>query len=315
MKPEVKTVTVPPEFAGKRADSALALIFPQSRSRVAALIKSGDILMNGAKFKPSMIFEGGEKVGFRPPPPEPVSARPEDIPLDVIFEDKDIAVINKPAGIAIHPGAGRKSATIANALAHRYPNLSKAGGSERPGIVHRLDKDTSGVIVVAKNDLCHAALAAQFAGRSVRKEYAAIVLGEMKEASGVFSSSIGRSRSDRKKMSGKNPVKARDSVTEWEAVEKLRGWTFVKIKPKTGRTHQIRVHFSEAGHPVARDHLYGGKNRRNSPGAPGLSGVLHRQALHAARIAFTHPASGKEADFSAPLPEDMAAAIDLLREK
>ncbi|WP_462137160.1 RluA family pseudouridine synthase [Candidatus Mycalebacterium sp.] len=312
MKIEATTVTVPPKFAGKRADSALALILPQSRSRIAALIKSGEILMNGAKFKPSVIFEGGEKVDFHPSPPEPDFVRPENIPLDVIFEDDDIAVINKPAGIVVHPGAGRKSATIANALAHRYSNLSKIGGAQRPGIVHRLDKDTSGVIVVAKNDVCHAAIAAQFAGRSVRKEYSAIVLGEMKESSGVFSSKIGRSPSNRKKMSGKNPVKARDSITEWETVEILRGWTFVKIKPKTGRTHQIRVHFAEAGHPVACDPLYGGKN---PPGASGLSKVLRRQALHAARIAFTHPASGEEVRFSAPLPEDMAAAAELLKGK
>ncbi|QMU56026.1 MAG: RluA family pseudouridine synthase [Candidatus Mycalebacterium zealandia] len=310
MKIEATTVTVPPEFAGKRADSALALILPQSRSRIAALIKLGEILLNGVKFKPSMIFEGGEKVEFRPAPPEPDIALPENIPLDVIFEDNDIAVINKPAGMAIHPGAGRKSATIANALAHRYSNLSKIGGAQRPGIVHRLDKDTSGVIVVAKNDVCHAAIAAQFAGRSVRKEYLAIVLGEIKENSGVFSSKIGRSPSNRKKMSGKNPVKARDSVTEWKTVERLHGWTFMKIKPKTGRTHQIRVHFAEAGHPVACDPLYGGKK---SPGASGLSKVLRRQALHAASISFVHPASGEEVSFSVPLPEDMAAAVEFLK--
>lgn len=308
----VRAVTLPAGCAGKRADFALSSVLPQSRSRIAALIKSGDILMDGRKFKPSVIVGGGEKIQFRAPQPRGDSVVPENIPLDVIFEDDDLIVINKPAGMVIHPGAGRKSSTVANALAHRYPALSSVGGSLRPGIVHRLDKDTSGVVIAAKNDICHAALAAQFAGRSVKKEYHALVWGQMKGGSGVFSSAIGRSPSNRKKMSGKNPAKARESVTDWETVECFSDWTFVRISPKTGRTHQIRVHFSEAGHPVAADALYCGKPAKLRLASSGLSKILKRQALHASAIGFRHPSSGKDVSFRAPLAVDMADALDFL---
>ncbi len=306
---------MPPECAGKRADSALSGIFPQSRSLIAALIKSGDILMEGAGLKPSSIFEGGEKIEFHQPQPRSDIAEPENIPLDVIFEDDCLIVINKPAGMAVHPGAGRKNATLANALAHRYKSLSSVGGPSRPGIVHRLDKDTSGVVVIAKNNVCHASLASRFAERSVRKEYLAIVCGAMKKNSGTFSSAIGRSQSNRKKMTGGKTAKARDSVTDWEAVEHFQDWTFVRIMPKTGRTHQIRVHFSEAGHPVAADSLYGGKTAKMKLASSGLSKILGRQALHASRIDFSHPVSGKEVSFSSALPKDMAEAIDFLKNK
>jgi len=253
--------------------------------------------MEGKKFKPSSIFEGGEKIEFCPRQSQSDFAEPENIPLDVIFEDEDLTAINKPAGMAVHPGAGRNSATLANALAHRYANLSTVGGPSRPGIVHRLDKDTSGVVIIAKNDICHARLASQFAERSVRKEYRAIVCGAMKKNSGTFSSSVGRSPSNRKKMSGNRPAKPRESITDWEIVEKFQDWSFVKIIPKTGRTHQIRVHFSEAGHPIAADSLYGGKTAKLKLASSGLSKMLGRHALHALRIDFLHPVSGKEVSF------------------
>lgn len=269
--------------------------------------------MDGARFKPSAVLGGGERVEVGVPPPEPSSAAPEDIPLDLIFEDGDLIVINKPPGMVVHPGAGRRSATLANALAHRFPHLSSAGGAFRPGIVHRLDKDTSGVVVAAKNDIAHASLASQFASRSVRKEYAALVHGAVKGDSGVFSSAIGRSMSNRKKMSGGNPVRAREAVTGWRVVERFRDWTFVRVTPETGRTHQIRVHFSEAGHPVAADSLYSGGAAKSRFASSGLSKVLKRQALHASRIAFRHPRSGREAVFSASLPGDIGDALSFLR--
>ncbi len=312
---EVKIVTVSPEFAGMRADSALSSLFPQSRSRFAALIKSGKVLINGKSFKPSAILEGGEKIEFRIPPPDPTSVVPEDIALDVIFEDADLIVVNKPAGMVVHPGAGRQSATLANALAHRCSGLSAMGGGNRPGIVHRLDKDTSGVIVCAKNDICHASLSSQFANRAVEKEYVALVSGSMRKNSGVFSSAIGRSPSNRKKMSAKTPPKARESITHWKALERFQEWTLVSAEPKTGRTHQIRVHFSENGHPVAADALYCGKTARLRLASSGLSKILSRQALHASRITFRHPRSGGKVGFSAPLPEDMRAAISFLRSR
>ncbi len=268
--------------------------------------------MDGKQFKPSTILEGGEKIEFSFFESEH-SAEPENIPLEVVFEDEDLIVVNKPAGMVVHPGAGRKNGTLANALAHRCARLSSIGGDIRPGIVHRLDKDTSGVIVAAKNDICHASLASQFSARSVRKEYLALVHGATRKNSGVFSTAIGRSPANRKKMSGKNAVKTRDSVTEWETVEKFPDWTFVKITPKTGRTHQIRVHFSEAGHPVAADAIYSGKTAKIALSSGGLAKILKRQALHAARITFIHPGSGEDAVFSAPLPEDMATAVAFLR--
>ena len=312
-------ITLPPGSAGKRADTALSGVLPQSRSRVAALIKSGDILMNGAPFKPSAIVEGGETFQITPPSPRGGRAAPEDgdIALDVIFEDDDIVVLNKPAGLTVHPGAGSAGRpTLAGALARRYrENLSTLGGSERPGIVHRLDKDTSGVMVAAKNDVCHAALSRQFAERGVSKEYEAIVCGEVKKNSGVFSSLIGRSPRDRKKMSGKNPARPRASVTEWDVVERARGWSFVGIRPQTGRTHQIRVHFSEAGHPVAADPLYGTKESKALLASSGLSERLRRQALHAKSIGFSHPATGERVSFSAPLAADIADALAFLRSK
>lgn len=309
-------ITLPPGSEGKRADTALSEVLPQSRSRVAALIKSGDILMNGGAFKPSAVIEGGESFLVHTPPPRGGFAGPEDgeVSLDIIFEDGDIIVINKPAGLTVHPGAGRAGPTLAGALARRYrENLSTLGGTERPGIVHRLDKDTSGVLVAAKNDVCHAALSRQFAEREVSKEYEAIVCGEMKKNSGVFSSGIGRSPRDRKKMSGKNPARPRRSVTEWEVVERIGGWTFVRIRPQTGRTHQIRVHFSEAGHPVAADPLYGTKEAKALFASSGLAQLLRRQALHAAGIGFSHPATGKRMSFSAPLAADIADALNFLR--
>lgn len=315
-KAKTETVRIPPECGGKRADSALSEILPQSRSRIAALIKSGAILMDGRRFKPSVLIGGGETFDIRTEEDRGNPAEPEDIPLDVVFEDDQIVVINKPAGMTVHPGAGRTVSTLANALAHRYrKNLSGIGGSERPGIVHRLDKDTSGIVVVAKNDVCHANLARQFSGRLVSKEYTAIVCGAMKRDSGVFSSPIGRSRGNRKKMSGNNPSKPRDSVTEWETVKRLGDWTLVRVSPRTGRTHQIRVHFSDAGHPIAADSLYSSKSSRALLSSSGLGGVLFRHALHAGRLGFSHPVSGEKVSFSAPLPADMEEAAALLSRK
>lgn len=311
---EKKTVTkkIPSDSAGQRADVFLSGIFPDlSRSSVKRHIERGHILIDGETFKPSRIVKSGENLSVDIPPPEPLEAAPEEIGVEILYEDEDIVVVDKPAGMVVHPGAGVTGGTLVNALLHACGDLSGIGGKTRPGIVHRLDKETSGVMVVAKRDAVHRSLSEQFRSRETEKEYAAVVSGEMKKNSGVFVSPIGRSPSNRVKMTALRGG-GRDAETRWEVVERLRGATMVKVEPKTGRTHQIRVHFSENGFPVLADRVYGGRKSRPR----GVAGdLIKRHALHARRLGFTHPGTGKRIEFSAEIPEDMASLVDFLRKE
>lgn len=310
---EEKNITeIPLEFAGQRADVFLSGFLTElSRSSIKKHIERGNILIDRRTFKPSKIISGGERLSVNIPPPEPCGVGGEEIDIEVIHEDRDMIVVNKPAGMVVHPGAGVTGGTLVNALVHMCRDLSGIGGEMRPGIVHRLDKETSGVMVVAKNDRAHKSLSEQFKSREPEKEYTAVVSGEIKKSSGVFSSPIGRSPSNRIKMSSFSRA-ARDAETRWEVVERLRGATLVRVWPKTGRTHQIRVHFSENGFPVLADKVYGGKKSR--PRSSGTVGsLIKRHALHAKSLGFTHPATGRRIEFSAEVPEDMISAINFLR--
>ena len=311
---EKNVMEIPWEFAGQRADVFLSSLLTElSRSSIKKHIEQGNILIDRKTFKPSKIISGGESLSVKIPPPEPCGIEGEEIDIEVVYEDSDIIVVNKPAGMVVHPGAGVKSGTLVNALIHMCGDLSGIGGKTRPGIVHRLDKETSGVMVVAKNDRAHGSLSDQFKTRETKKEYTAIVSGEMKKNSGVFSSPIGRSPSNRVKMTSFSKA-GRDAETRWEVVERLRGATLVSVWPKTGRTHQIRVHFSENGFPVLADKVYGGK--KSHPRNSGTSeALIKRHALHAKSLGFTHPVTQKRIEFSAEIPEDMVSVIDFLRKK
>ena len=311
--PEEKNVTeIPLEFAGQRADVFLSGFLTElSRSSIKKHIERGNILIDRKTFKPSKIISGGESVSVNIPPPEPCGVEGEEIDIEILHEDRDMIVVNKPAGMVVHPGAGVTGGTLVNALVHMCKDLSGIGGEMRPGIVHRLDKETSGVMVVAKNDRAHKSLSEQFKSRETEKEYAAVVSGEIKKSSGIFSSPIGRSPSNRIKMSSFSKA-ARNAETRWEVVERLRGATLVSVWPKTGRTHQIRVHFSENGFPVIADKVYGGKKSRLRNSGT-VRSLIKRHALHAKNLRFTHPATGKRIEFSAEIPEDMISAINFLR--
>jgi 23S rRNA pseudouridine1911/1915/1917 synthase len=280
-----------------------------SRSRLQSLIRSGHVLVNGQPRKPHYELREGDAVEVTVPPPEPVELVAQEIPLHVLFEDDDVVVINKPAGLVVHPAAGHASGTLVNALlAHCGGSLAGIGGELRPGIVHRLDKDTTGVLVVAKNDAAMSGLAAQFKGREVRKQYLALVWGRPEPESGTIKTLVGRSPHDRKKMSAK-PLRGRPAVTHYETMETFAEVSVLRLRIETGRTHQIRVHAAHIGHPVVGDRQYGRARGKVLPVEPG------RQMLHAERLAFTHPRTGLPLEFAAPLPEDFALLLRALREE
>lgn len=314
------TFEVPPEQAGRRLDQFLVGQLPEvSRARVQQLIGEGKVLVNEAAGKPSLKLKGGERIRvLGPPTARPLRAIAEEIPLDVVYEDDDLAVINKPAGMMVHAGAGasedeRNRGTLVNALLHRFAALSGVGGELRPGIVHRLDRATSGLIVVAKNDLAHRRLAEQFSGRQVRKQYIALVHGWVKQDSGTIRTAISRDRIRRTRMTTRRSG-GREAVTHYKVAERLQTpwgkFSLLELKIDTGRTHQIRVHLASLGHPVAGDTLYGaprelrGQEPENKGGqAEALS--LPRNFLHAAAIEFDHPRRGERLAFSRPLPAEL----------
>lgn len=302
--------------AGHRLDTVIAARLPTlSRSRASRLIRAGHITVNGLTKKPGYLTRPGDVVRSEIPSPEPVKCKPEAIPLSILHEDRDIIVLNKPPGLVVHPGAGHKSKTLANALLFHCPGLEAVGSRIRPGIVHRLDKETSGTMVIAKNDLTHEGLSRQFKMRKIHKVYLALVYGEMNAPKGVIDLPIGRHPTDRKKMSTQSR-RSRPTETRWKVKEAFSGVTLLEIDLKTGRTHQVRVHCAAIGHPVVGDAKYGRKRRWKGLLAEQtgeILGTVRRQMLHAWQLTFLHPGTEKLMGFESPLPKDMASVLDSLR--
>ncbi len=312
-----QVLKVNPEEAGERADVILARRFPEmSRTRIQKLIETGGITWGGGRMlKSGTRLAGGENLEIQDwqKPAEPGEAKlaPEPIPLEVIYEDPQLLVVNKPAGLVVHPGAGRPGGTLANALLYRYRDLPEAIGADRPGIVHRLDRFTSGLILVARDEFTQRTLSRDFEARRVKKEYRALVWGELNEDEITLRGRIGRDPRDRKKMAV-DGIKGREAVTRVRVQERFRGFTLLRIFPETGRTHQIRVHLAGIKHPVVGDLVYG--RARNLPGSisPELQGALIMLpgfALHAYALEFRHPVSGETLTLKAPLPAPFAELI------
>lgn len=285
-----------------------------SRSQIQRAIAERWVLVNGAGVKAGYKLKTGDRIAIFYKEIAPAGIKPEPIALNIVYEDRDLLVVDKPAGMVVHPACGHSSGTLVNAIMAHCRDLSGIGGVERPGIVHRLDKDTSGLIVVAKSDRAHLSLVTQFRERGVEKVYLAIVHGRIPEERGVIDLPVGRDRIDRKKMSSRT-ARGKEALTRWLVREYFRFFTLLEVRIETGRTHQIRVHLSGLGHPVVGDPLYGGTKRRGDLDGPALSllkGVT-RQALHAARLSFSHPVSGERLSFSSQVPSDMAELCLALR--
>ena len=298
---------VSPELAGQRLDAALAKLEPTlSRAQLRRLIEQGAVTVSGEVVKPAHRLRAGERIAGAVPDAQPTALEPEALPLAILYQDADVVVIDKPAGLVVHPAPGHGGGTLVNALLHHCRDLSGVGGELRPGIVHRLDKDTSGVLVAAKNDAAHRSLAAQFKAHSVLREYLALVRGAPRAASGTVEAPIGRHPIDRKRMSTRTR-RGRAAVTHYRVEERLRGASLLRVRLETGRTHQVRVHLASIGLPVLGDPVYGGAH------ALGAGLGLARQALHAAVLGFTHPTSGAALRFESPLPPDLSRALEALR--
>ncbi len=288
--------------AAPRLDKYLAKELPVSRTQLTNAIIDGNVTVNGNAVKPGDKVKAGDEIVVVMPDPAPSELEAEDIPLDIVYQDSDIAVVNKPQGMVVHPAPGHATGTLAGGLLSALDNLSGIGGQMRPGIVHRLDKDTSGLLVVAKNDEAHAVLSSQLADKSARRVYSAIVHGNIKEDSLDIDKPIGRSHTDRKKMAVDS--RGRHAVTHITVMERFGEFTYVRAALETGRTHQIRVHLASIGHPVAGDPVYGPKNVRLHKGG---------QLLHAGELSFIHPATDERVTFTAPLPDYFEAALNKLR--
>lgn len=324
--------TVDIAAAGQRLDVFVAgrcadpkAVIPMSRASVRKLIDSGHVKVNGGKVKASLRLKAQDHVEIRLPEMRDIGLIGQDLPLTILYEDEDVLVVNKAAGMVVHPAAGCASGTLVNAILHYCPEIAGIGGERRPGIVHRLDKDTSGVMVVAKNDVSMRRLMEQFKGRTVHKEYLAVVQGCMAGERGEIDRAIGRHRTDRKKMSSLRVTgKSRQATTQWAVEERypiamtardLTWYCLIRLAPRTGRTHQIRVHLADAGHPLVGDRVYG---RRHTvvtldDKVGGRVAGFPRHALHAVKLSFDHVRSGARICFSAPLPDDMIGLIDDLR--
>lgn len=302
-----------PEDEGRRLDVYLAgRLDGMSRSRAQALIHDGKVVAGGKPAKASALVTAGLVIDVTVPPPTPIDPVPEDIPLSILYDDDDVVVVEKPAGMVVHPAAGHTSGTLVHALLHHVKGLSGIGGRSRPGIVHRLDRGTSGVMVVAKHDRAHQALSKQFHDRTVHKVYVALVWGRP-EAGRVFDRAIGRDPNDRQKISSRGR-RTRSAFTRIDSVEAFDGVSLVHVTIESGRTHQIRVHLSEAGYPIVGDTLYGGGRRRH-PGTPSGVQSLGRPFLHASRLSFHHPGDGRLVTVESPLPADLQSIVDTLRRK
>ncbi len=291
---------------GARLDIFLAEKTGMSRSLLQKLITNGDVLVDGSIVHKSHHTRAGETVTLTVPEPEKLGVEPQDIPLNVIYEDDDLAVISKPAGMVTHPAPGHRKDTLVNALLARLEGLSSIGGVERPGIVHRLDRDTSGLMMVAKNDLAHKGLSEQLKARKIEKTYWALVRGKFTEDTGEIREPVGRHKKKRQKMSV-SIDKGRQAVTRWSVLERFDGLTLLELKPETGRTHQLRVHLSHIRRPVVGDSQYGSDKKKDR------SLGVTRQLLHAKRVKFEHPRGGRVIEFDDELPEDFVEILKVLR--
>ncbi len=310
------SINVTERESGRRLDQFLSgTNLNLSRSQAKNLVEKHLILLNQRPTKPSARVKTGDIVSGSLPEATPLSLKPEPLPLTILYEDPSIIVIDKPAGMVVHPAYGNPSGTLVNALLYHCEDLGGINGVLRPGIVHRLDKDTSGVMVVAKEDQAFHHLTKQFKNRSVEKVYLAIVYGKFGQNEGLIDIAIGRHPSERKRMSTRTR-RGRAAVTRWKKIEEFDSCTLLEIFPRTGRTHQIRVHLSSIGHPVLGDPLYGRKGRPGAIHDPILRECvkrINRQALHALRLEFTHPRTEERVQFAAPIPEDMKEALGWLR--
>ena len=309
MNVEPQFLSVGDDATGQRLDSFLASHLTEiSRTRIQRAIADGDILVNERVAKPSYRLRDRDQIEIDFPEPPPVELLPEAIPLDIIYEDDDLIVINKPAGMVVHPGAGIESGTLAHALVHHFNLLSGTAGRTRPGIVHRLDKETSGLLVVAKNDLSHERLSDQFHDRQVYKLYIALVYGRVSNERGEIEARIGRSPHNRTRMSVLRGGAGRTAHTIFEVAKRFQDFTLLKVWIKTGRTHQIRVHMAHIGHPVVGDSTYGGGRENSIRNVPIRRAVqsLSRHFLHSSELAFNHPRTGERLEFTAPLPSELA---------
>jgi len=312
-------ISVPKDKEGTRLDLFLSSQkLNLTRSRIQKLIESGKILVNGSTAKPSHKVKVGEKIFVEIPPPQESKILPENIPLDIIYEDEDLLVVNKKAGMVVHPAAGNYSGTLVNALLYHCKNLSGIGGVLRPGIVHRLDKGTSGLLVVAKNDSSHLKLSEQLQDKTLYREYTSLVCGHLPKKVGSIQAPIGRSRKNRKKMVV-TKLKSKEAWTEFKVLKSFQIADLLQLKLKTGRTHQIRVHLAYLGHPVLGDPEYGGRAKwlsslsvnKKKP-AQEILNLIDRQALHAFKIGFIHPRTEKYLEFQVLLPLDFSKVLDFL---
>jgi len=309
---ELRSFKAEAEHEGLRLDHFLASLVPDvSRSQLQRLIREGHVRAGGLHIKPGALVHEGLIVEVDIPPPSPSSVTAEAIPLAVVYDDADLIVIDKPAGMVVHPGAGHREGTLVNALLHHVDDLSGIGGQERPGIVHRLDRGTSGLMVVAKNDAAHRELSRQFQDREVEKTYVALVWG-VAETGRRIDLPIGRDPKDRQKMSTR-ARRGRDAVTRIVKADQLRGVTLIEVAIDTGRTHQIRVHLGAINHPVVGDPTYGGVRRHVAADVRAVT-RLERPFLHAHTLSFTHPADGRRMRFESPLPPDLQGVLEALRE-
>ena len=292
------------ESKNQRLDAFLASSLDGlTRSQATRLIESGEVAVNGRAVSKSYKLAGGEDVAVTLPEPEPVEAVPQDIPLDVVYEDADVIVVNKPSGMVVHPAPGHPDGTLINALLyHCAGTLSGIGGALRPGIVHRIDRDTSGLIIAAKNDAAHQYLSAQLADHTLARTYECIVVGALREDRGTVDAPIARHPTDRKRMAV--VAGGREAVTHWEVIARYPGYTHVRCRLETGRTHQIRVHMAYIGHPILGDTVYGAKKE-----VPGLTG----QCLHAVGLRFLHPRTHEVMELSCPLPEEFTRMLQKIR--
>ncbi|MEO1615663.1 MAG: RluA family pseudouridine synthase [Planctomycetota bacterium] len=316
-----RTLVVPDSAAGQRIDLFLTgACDGYSRSQIRQAVQDDQAVVDGRSVKPSFKIRGGQVIEFELPPEFSDDVVPENIPLDLLYEDDGFVVVNKPPGMVVHPARGNWQGTLTSALAYRFQSLSDVGGPTRPGIVHRLDRDTSGVIVVAKTNASHMALAEQWQQREVEKEYFAITVGRIDRDRDRIDAPIGRHPYQRDKMAiRENHTTSKPADTFYEVLERLGRFTLVRVKPRTGRTHQIRVHLSHIGCPILCDRLYAGQATvceswiQGHGANPELPSILERQALHARKLTIRHPQSGERMTFEAPLPSDLQRAIDVVR--